>query len=113
MRVELDGGQFVGVLGEASTLRFFNRLVEGGDERLGGLRVDVDLRVVAVATFEGVAENCHQFGNGAGVGRFGTAAAVGFGDGVIFRHFRNLFKSESVALTYTTIHKFGQRATTF
>lgn len=87
MRVELDGSQFVGVLGEASTLRFFNRLVEGGDERLGRLRVDVDLRVVAVATLEGVAELFHQFCNGAGVGGFGTAAAASFGDRVSFRHF--------------------------
>jgi hypothetical protein len=38
---------------------------------------------------------------------------VSFGDRVSFRHFHNLFKSGSVALTYATIHKSRQRATYF
>lgn len=110
MRVGLDVSQFVGVLRVASTLSFFNRLVERGDESLGRLRVEVDLRVVAVTAFEGVGEGVNEFCNGARVGGFRTGAAAGLGDRISFRHFHNLFESESVALTYTTIHKFSLRA---
>lgn len=97
--------QFVIILRVASTLQFLDRLVECGDERLGCLRVAVDLRVVAGATVEGVRERSNEFCNGARVIRFRTGAAASFGDSVSFRHFHNLFRSGSVALTYATIHK--------
>lgn len=92
MRVELDGGQFVGVLRVAATLSFFNGLVQCGDECACGLRVAVDLLVVAGATVKSVGENFHKFFNGARVGRFVTAAAASFGDCVSFRHFPEPFQ---------------------
>lgn len=92
MRVELDGGQFIVVLRVASTLQFLNRLIERGDERLGCLRIAVDLRVVAGATVEGVRERVNKFCNGARVVRFRTGAAASLGDGVSFRHFPEPFQ---------------------
>lgn len=91
-RIRLGGREFVVVLRVAGALRFLDGFEQGSHERLGSLRVAVDLRIVAVAAFEGVGEGVNEFCNGARVIGFSTGAAASFGDRVSFRHFLNLFE---------------------